>query len=117
MKPKPCQCEAPNPECRRSGQPMVGRLWQLCRGVNCSPQDSALYRATWDGLPDSAIRPTCQHLGPALGEKIVCGTCAGNVRLKVFGCALHKRCTQLKPVDGAACCAGCLDYNEQEPAT
>lgn len=51
MTAEPCRCDGPNTECRRSGKPMVGRLWELCSGTNCSAELSERYRAAWDGLP------------------------------------------------------------------
>lgn len=44
----PCRCDAQNRNCLRSGAPMVGRLWELCRGVNCSAALSEKYRELWD---------------------------------------------------------------------
>lgn len=55
IKPEPCRCPAPNPECRRAGAPTVGRLWELCSN-NCPAERpcpdglSEQYRALWDGL-------------------------------------------------------------------
>jgi len=50
MNPEPCRCDGPSQQCRRAGVPMIGRLWELCSGVNCSPELSRRYRAKWDGL-------------------------------------------------------------------
>ena len=49
--PAPCQCSAPNAACRRAGKPMLGRLWELCSGTNCSAELSYRYRCLWDKLP------------------------------------------------------------------
>lgn len=52
-KPTPCVCPAPNPECRRSGFPGVGRLYEICSGNcpaerPCPPGMSEQYRTAWD---------------------------------------------------------------------
>jgi hypothetical protein len=39
-----------------------------------------------------------------------CPTCAGNVRVNVYGCQRHGLCTLGKPLMGKACCATCPDY-------
>lgn len=51
----------------------------------------------------------CHHLGPSLGTE-QCQSCQGTVRIKVFACAVHGKCTLAKKLDGIACCAGCGDY-------
>lgn len=75
-KPEPCHCSKPNADCRRSGQPMVGRLWELCSGTKC-PLDpsgqpkiykdgltvSEYYRARWDGLLSGDGKCTEKQLG------------------------------------------------------
>lgn len=45
---EPCLCNQQNPECHRAGLPMVGRLWELCSGTNCSKATSEKYRTLWD---------------------------------------------------------------------
>lgn len=37
----------------RAGVPMVGRLWELCSGTNCTAEMSDAYRAIWDARIDS----------------------------------------------------------------
>ncbi|MBL8795217.1 MAG: hypothetical protein JNM56_15030 [Planctomycetia bacterium] len=83
--PLPCQCERPNADCQRSGHAMIGRLWELCRGVHCTREQSERYRQWWDG--QARLTP-CQHQGPATGDVRPCGSCPGRVALKVFFC-LH----------------------------
>lgn len=44
----PCVCPAPNALCKRAGVEMVGRLWELCSGHNCTQTQSDAYRRLWD---------------------------------------------------------------------
>lgn len=60
------------------------------------------------------INPPCAHRGGHVGESL-CRTCSGSVRVKVFECAVHGRCTVQKPVNGAATCTGCKDRREELP--
>jgi hypothetical protein len=110
---EPCRCEQPNAACRRSGEPMVGRLWELCRGVNCPLSVSEAYRQAWDNAPQSVPTATprvrCRWFGALVGEQ-ECDTCAGRVRLKVFHCTVRYRCTPHKALPDMACCADCSDY-------
>jgi hypothetical protein len=51
-----CTCTGPNPDCRRAGQPMVGRLYELCSGNcpterPCPPELCERYRIMWDNKP------------------------------------------------------------------
>ena len=108
-----CKCEQPNPACTRAGAPMVGRLWELCRGINCTVVQSEAYRRAWDGQPLPEARPACRHRGETVGEE-ECPACAGRVRIKLFACALHQVCTTHKPLTNVACCGECLDYGGPE---
>jgi hypothetical protein len=73
------------------------------------------YRALWEarGAELGRTRP-CIHRGEARREK-QCPTCRGQVRLKVFACALHGECTVARAAGGLACCASCLDYDGGPP--
>ncbi len=51
----------------------------------------------------------CQHLGEATGEQVKCGTCPGAVRIKLQTCAIHGKCSTVKPLPGVQCCVGCPD--------
>ena len=68
----PCSCAGPNADCTRSGLPMLGRLYEICAGINCSHQMSEHYRRLWDARQT----PPCKHLGAASGKAIQCPTCA-----------------------------------------
>ena len=52
----------------------------------------------------------CRHRGEQVQE-VDCDTCAGKVRLKVFSCSQHGKCSlSTKPIEGAKSCQGCQDY-------
>src|SRR5262245_1274008 len=115
MDPRPCQCSEPNPACRRGGQEMIGRLWELCRGVNCDAATSLEYRRAWDGLPPSweERRRTnfpCVSRGGPTGEVRDCPSCGGRVRLKLLACDRHGNCTAERRAEGVAWCPTCADY-------
>jgi hypothetical protein len=107
----PCRCIEANPDCMRGGLPMVGRLYELCAGINCSPQLSEHYRRLWD----SVRRPRCRYLGEPTGAAIGCPTCAGSTWIKTFACDVHATCSLATEVDGIACCAHCPDYTASNP--
>ena len=47
----PCQCDAPNADCKRFGFPMTGqRQWEICKGVNVSAENSEKMRAMGDAV-------------------------------------------------------------------
>jgi hypothetical protein len=123
---EPCQCEAPG-HCPIFNRPIVGRLWQICRGINATPPLTEAYRLLWlepvqsgeqveagSSLSSDRSRP-CKHRGQPTGEAIACPTCVGHVEVKILHCAIHERCTVGKPV-GIACCATCGDYDGESAA-
>lgn len=59
--------------------------------------------------PAPVPRGTCALIGEKIGEE-TCATCGGNVRVKVFACPIHERCTLQKPMKGIACCVSCTDH-------
>lgn len=66
--------------------------------------------------PEAEERPlatTCQHLGEQLRLQS-CQTCSGNVRLKVFACAIHSECQLTPRVAGVRACEGCCDFTPLE---
>lgn len=62
MKPLPCHCDAPNEFCKRAGREMLGKLWEKCRGVNCTFEESENFRRKWDQLPEKKEVRRCIHL-------------------------------------------------------
>lgn len=104
---KPCQCDQPNEACKRSGNSMVGRLWELCSGTNCDPEKSEAYRELWDNakLVEQRIGD-CEYLGAVTGDVEECVTCAGRIRLKLFGCEIHGTTTKRN-------CGTCPDWKEK----
>lgn len=52
----------------------------------------------------------CRHLGETVSEE-PCPTCKGAVRVKVFECALHGKCTKALQISSLACCQACRDYD------
>lgn len=54
-------------------------------------------------------RTVCDHFREPVGEMVSCPACPGNVRVQLFGCAVHGRC-QLQPtLTNIAACEGCKD--------
>jgi hypothetical protein len=56
----------------------------------------------------------CAHFGSEVRWQ-PCDACKGNIRIKVFACAVHQETTLSKKLDGLACCAGCKDYAPTPP--
>ncbi len=60
--------------------------------------------------PPPVAPSSCVHRGAEI-RLTECGTCAGRVRLKVFGCAVHGECTEARRAEGVrGLCAGCKDH-------
>jgi hypothetical protein len=53
--------------------------------------------------------PPCRHLAAQI-EAVACPTCTAKVRLKVFTCEIHARCTLETVLPNIECCKYCLDY-------
>ena len=51
----------------------------------------------------------CQHLGKER-RQVVCPTCQGSVRLKVYGCELFQECVLGLSVENLTSCVICPDY-------
>lgn len=122
--PAPCRCDAPNLECHRAGIGMMKPLWELCRGISCSAEMSARYRANWDAqskaaAPVSADRQArdwpCVHEGAVVD---FCPSCPGaQAELRhVRDCDLHEQCTRGRvPMPVVPSCVDCLDYQPDIP--
>lgn len=95
---RPCHCNR-----FRSGQPFeLGRDCRLCWLAANDPG----YQELWGKAEGNG---GCQHLGGETGDLQECGSCSGRVRIKLFRCEVHDRCTISKKLDGVACCGGCPD--------
>ena len=71
----------------------------------------------WDPKPQRhEMREQCHHRGEKI-ERVNCPTCQGNVRVTVFTCPLHERCTISKPIADAQTCRGCPDYTSPQAPT
>lgn len=98
--PKPCGHRAPAAGCRP------------CHLAATRPDYAALWGEPVPSGPAVAPRGS-SHCGYRLrptGAVVDCATCAGSVRLKVFGCALHGKCTLEQQHPEFACCADCPDH-------
>lgn len=99
------------------------RFARLSSGHHLAEADTphGRFRVEWDARgnlvsewieirePQTRANTPCQHRGDDI-ERVACPTCSGSVKVVVFGCALHQRCTIQKPVEGAGCCGTCRDY-------
>jgi hypothetical protein len=90
---RPCEHTEPEPGC------------SICRVFLTNPE----HHRAWGGTQIDRIGP-CAHLGAETGEQSLCGTCKGSVRIKLKMCAVHGKCSEVKPLPGVACCVGCKDY-------
>lgn len=60
------------------------------------------------------MRTPCVHKG-TYRKSEQCPTCAGNVEVKVFDCAVHQLCTVAKRIEGISCCELCSDHTVATP--
>jgi hypothetical protein len=70
------------------------------------------------GPTGAVVRPAkvvadCRHRGAEL-RQVECASCGGNVRIKVFACALFGECTLGKPLPGVPTCEACSRYEDVE---
>ena len=91
---------------------MIGRLYELCKGIECPPEVSATYRRLWDAVS----RPPCMHLGELTGRHVHCRTCKNTVQIKTRYCAIHGTCTTITPVEHLACCRLCQNFTPRNEA-
>ena len=60
-------------------------------------------------------RPKCRYFGEVVeGDFVACAGCGSGVRLKVFVCGVHGRCTPARKAADVACCDHCDDYRPVE---
>ena len=97
---RPCTCD-------RLPPPGAPYTTAYCRPCWLYHNDHA-YRRLWGG--DDALRLPCAALGAYTGTTADCPSCRGRVQIKLRGCAVHGRCTEVKSAPGVACCATCPDY-------
>lgn len=81
----------------------------FCAVAAADPRYAALF-----GLRAAPPASSCAFLGAPTGEVAECPSCNGRVRLKLFACAKHGRCTLGKPAPGVACCRGCPDHSGRQ---
>ncbi len=62
-----------------------------------------------DVAPD---RTDCLHRAPDATELRRCKSCLGNVRVKVFPCAIHGTCTTGKRIPRTHFCGSCNQFVE-----
>jgi hypothetical protein len=84
---------------------VCGQPWP---GTPTSPPERT-FRADCPG-PTALVRDVtlCVHRGRE-ARQVGCETCGGNVRVKVFACAVHGECSIEKPV-GVQVCRSCVDH-------
>ena len=115
MKVTDCPCTEPG-WCERHQCHKTSYLFVLC-------QRRADFFADWEagGLrelcgeivgPSQHLLP-CQHLG-AERRQVLCPTCGGSIRLKVFACELFHECVRGPSVDGLTSCVVCPRHVPRE---
>jgi hypothetical protein len=97
--PRPCHCGT----CPYCDLWATDANFRRCWGEEAPPGTAVV------PAPARATSLECRHRGEPTGELLDCPSCpAGKVRLRVFACAVHGRCTLEKP-GGVQCCASCPD--------
>jgi hypothetical protein len=112
--PRPCTCDRLPPP----GEPYSPQYCVRCWLWHNEPAYRAHHQGAGGPRPPNAPggpapaprAAACRHRGAAVREQ-QCPPCGGNVRLKVFACALYRECTPATALPGLACCATCPDYD------
>lgn len=73
--------------------------WEQGKGIGQQTQQT----------PPPKSRTDCVHLGE-VADEILCPTCQGAVRIRVYACGRHEKCTLGKVIDEVTCCVSCVDY-------
>jgi hypothetical protein len=107
-----CRCPGPSQDCRRAGLPMLGRLFELCRGINVSPGLSEAYRRLWDEKKtadrEQPVRQgDCFHLGAVIDRRD--STCS---RKWLMQCSIHGQCTAVAVDPHIQSCEHCKDWTD-----
>jgi hypothetical protein len=106
--PETTSCECPLPGyCQRHRCDKPDSLHRLCQ---TEPRFFDLWeRGLGPNQSQSSRQSPCRHRGDQVGEAS-CEGCNGRVRIKVFSCNLHCRCTLSNAVPAIASCLQCADY-------
>lgn len=72
--------------------------------------------APTSGLSQPFLSHSCRHLGSEV-RLAACPSCAGNVKIKVFTCAIFGEATVERKIGSLACCKICDRYGPREQAT
>jgi predicted GH43/DUF377 family glycosyl hydrolase len=105
-------CDHDPPDLPPPGEPYSLAYCRLCYLFH----NDARYNLLWggDGLRAAAKNARCRHFGAEVGRE-KCPSCAGHVEVKTFACAVHGKCTPLKPLADVACCQGCTEFTAAPP--
>jgi hypothetical protein len=98
---RPCKCD----------KTVIGEKFLL--GRDCPlcwfAWNSEAHQELWDFHPKTGI-VGCLHRGDPTGEEVDCPGCNGRVRIKIYSCDLHGKCTLSKETPGVKRCSTCHDY-------
>lgn len=108
-----CECTSPG-WCERHQCIKSRHGFELCR------RQPEFFRAWENGilryLCQQGRRNTretpCKCRGPEL-RRASCGTCRGNVQIKVFSCGVYAECVLGNAIEGLKSCALCESYQAQ----
>jgi hypothetical protein len=109
----------PSPPTKASGE------WRVARGEWRAAGHHSPLATTWRaGRPPVCCRAVLvdrdgpphvrQHAQRPLQGRRLLQLSHGGIRLKVFACAVHARCTTDTPLPTVACCRHCPDYQERD---
>jgi hypothetical protein len=112
--PETTKCECAHPGyCQRHRCDKPDSLHRLCQ---TKPQIFDLWeRGLGPGQTRRNAQTACVHRGAQVDE-VLCAGCQGHVRIKIFSCRVHDRCSLSQKLAIVACCISCADY-ESTPLT
>ena len=101
-----CECLTPG-YCQRHHCDKPDSMHRLCQ---TRPRFFDLWeRGIGPGQAQTARQSPCGHRGEQIDESL-CESCQGQVRIKIFACRLHNRCSLSKLLTTVAGCLSCCDY-------
>jgi hypothetical protein len=77
-----------------------------------NPVFSPAHHAMWSGQTPPTSTLPCVHRSAESTGSEQCQTCQGTVRIKLYGCDIHKSCTIATVLPGYATCQTCKDRCE-----
>ena len=108
--PTACECTSPG-YCQRHHCDKPDSMHRLCQ---TNPRFFNLWeQGLGPGQAHGSRNEPCRHRSEQIDE-MLCESCQGQVRIKIFGCHLHDRCSLSLKLTEMPCCLSCQDYDPRQ---